>query len=161
MSAASWAPAEIEMLRTLAAEKLSAADIGDRLGKTRNMVIGKARRAGIVLLHKQHEPLKPWNDRRRAAERERIARKRRIAPPSQRVIRDTKLRAQSKPKAKVAPFTVTLEQLQFGMCKYPEGDRVPFVFCGAAAEDGGSYCNFHASLCYREPPPRTGRRTWL
>ncbi len=147
-----WTAAETAQLRHLASQKLSAQMIGERMGRTRNACIGAARRSGIELSYKR--AVIPGHAHRREMERERIARKRRIAPPSQRVIHDTKLRAKPVQAAKPVErlFTLTLLDLQFGMCKYPQGDG-PFVFCGFPVKKGYSYCSEHTALCYNVEPP--------
>jgi hypothetical protein len=42
---------------------------------------------------------------------------------------------------------VGLLELEAWSCRYPEGQAVPYRFCGAPKQDGSSYCNFHHRLC--------------
>ncbi len=49
-----------------------------------------------------------------------------------------------------------LVELERGDCKWPEGVKVPYIFCGKpAAGEGASYCKFHTKRAYVKP-----RSTW-
>ena len=52
----------------------------------------------------------------------------------------------------VPPEKVTFKQLQYWMCRYPEGDprQSDFRFCGQKKEHGKSYCPHHYQLCTKE-----------
>ena len=49
---------------------------------------------------------------------------------------------------------VTLLELRPDQCRWPEGDRAPYSFCGAPQEFG-SYCSEHQKLSVS--PDRRGR----
>lgn len=45
-----------------------------------------------------------------------------------------------------------LVELERGDCKWPEGVKVPYIFCGKpAAGEGASYCKFHTKRAYVKP----------
>jgi len=48
----------------------------------------------------------------------------------------------------------TILQLREGDCRWPEGDRVPYVFCGQACEIGKSFCPEHYGIVYHAPKVR-------
>ena len=51
-------------------------------------------------------------------------------------------------------LALTFDELEAGDCRYPEGDYVPFRFCGQMAEEGSNYCRFHKGLTSHEASNR-------
>ena len=115
--------------------------IGQRLGCSKNAVIGKAMRLGFPKLGKR----KATPERRCAVPNvgpaPRLApvveKARSVKPPQA-----AKAGSFSSGKTKTIPFM----SLRYGVCKWPLGDS-PFRFCGAKSKDS-SYCAHHASLAY-------------
>ena len=121
-SASTWSAKEIERLRQLAAEGLRAEDIARALKRSRNAVIGCARRRKITLLYRQYDDLPPW-------------------PGSEAT--------QRAPKAP-AFDSFSIFDLRDTTCHWPYGFRPPYLFCGRPVVQG-AYCDEHAEHAYRGP----------
>ena len=120
----SWPSERIELLKNLCRRNWSPRQIADRLGMTRNAVIGKANRLGMPIYQKPKPPPLP----------------KQIKPPPP-----------PPPRIDVAPaepkfLGLSLMQLRETSCRYPQGDVPPFSFCGQPQQDGSSYCSFHRAL---------------
>ena len=129
----SWRPGDwnaeaIDRLRALAAEGLSSEAIGKRLGKSKNAIIGCARRRGIALTYRQYPSIPDW-------------------PPAQ-------LLQTEQPIMSKAFGSLGIMDLQHGQCRWPEGDS-NFTFCGAPQVPGYSYCASHAAIAFNRPGVRT------
>jgi hypothetical protein len=46
---------------------------------------------------------------------------------------------------------LTILQLDYGVCKFPEGDNPPYLYCGHPTRDGASFCPTHYATCYQKP----------
>lgn len=144
----SWTPERIADLEKLWAEGLSTAEIGRRLGVSKNAVVGKAHRLGLPGRQS------PIDAKRRAARKP--AAKPKAAPAQPR--------AAARPAAPKAPPPVAAEaapqpapqakkqrKAHSGpSCQWPFGDpRLPgFHFCGAPATPGKPYCDEHCAMAY-------------
>ena len=142
MAAFNWNEEAIRILREMTSENKSAAQIGKRLGITRNAVIGKRQRLGIDASSiKRHRPSRvPVAPKPRPVAR--------IAPPA----------AKPAPIAAEAPSApaetpgnpmrrLSLMELNACLCKWPVGDprEAGFFFCGrdTGAEISEPYCEEH------------------
>jgi GcrA cell cycle regulator len=151
-----WNEETIARLRALWAEGLSTAEIGRRMGISKNAVVGKAHRLNL--------PARPSPIRRDAN----------VAPPRavvlRRVIGPTlpPLAAANAPPAQLvtapppappppaAPRVVasrpatTFRPMRPQACCWPIGEpgTKSFRFCGAEAMPGKPYCAEHAALAY-------------
>lgn len=145
-----WTDAAIEQLRTLAKQRLSAGQIGARLGLTCNAVISKAFRLGDVVINS--------------------------LTPKSRSVKATKVRARNvRPDAsgtrqkrssavfETAPIPTprpndvarkTFAQIEPGDCRFPVGDvgEKSFGFCGESKLSGLPYCLEHARRCFVPVP---------
>jgi GcrA cell cycle regulator len=123
-----WWGERIDRLKALWRKGLSASEIGNELGVSRNAVIGKLHRIEGYT----PEPHKPAP--------------RTAKPPAAPVWKPPPA-----PKRRVvinAPFlNLTLDELDRGVCHYPHGERVPYTFCGAPVKEGSSYCWLHSKMC--------------
>lgn len=143
-----WTDQRCDELRQQCAsvERPSASEIGLRFGVSRNAVIGKINRLGLLLPnHGGHRscaarPVKP-----------RPARKTKFQPrtPSRPAVDD----------APLVPFEglgVTLLDLTEETCRWPNGDpgSPDFRFCGGKSVTGLPYCAFHSRMAYQ---PRSAR----
>ncbi len=138
-----WTDEAVETLKRLWGEPdFSAARIAQRLGVTRNAVLGKIHRLGLSKPRASRPPVA-----RLAA-----ARPRRPA----RACASTRLPAPSpKPLKPTAPeigpgLVARLEDLPRRACHWPLGDPLApdFAFCGRSVETG-PYCPAHAAIAYR------------
>jgi GcrA cell cycle regulator len=105
--------------------------MAERLGLSRNAVLGKAHRLGLST-HKARsakpQPRKP------------IPKAKKL-PPVMPVLDEP---APAEPEF----VGVGLLELEAGSCRYPQGDAAPYRFCGVPKQDGSSYCPYHHRLCY-------------
>ncbi len=150
-----WTPAGDDQLRALWAEGLSTAKIGERVGRSKNAVVGRAHRIGLA----RPSPLK-----RRGPPR--VPRAKPLAGAAKRVTLAPLANAAPVPApATVAPIAVprlgvvVALPVRRGACQFiagePAGART--LFCGAATVPGRSYCADHTARCFI---PRTDRRTF-
>lgn len=129
--AAFWSREREEELRRLIAspERLSYAQIGNRLGCTRSMARSKAGRLGIAALRPVALP------------------KTRKAVPLTTVWPDDIAPAHGPDIETSGDARVRLADLEPHHCRWPVGDPVhdkDFGFCGRQKTAGQSYCEFHA-----------------
>ena len=144
-----WTPERVELLKKLWAGGYSGSIIAERMGITRNAVLGKAdrlslngRKEGRAPRH--HRPLN-WETRAAGANPNR---------------RKTIAKANGHGPERPVPATdaeVPFEQrrhilnLTSSVCHYPIGDpaKPDFFFCGAPATDR-PYCQTHAKICHTQ-----------
>lgn len=150
-----WTDERVELLKTLWAEGLSAAQIANKMGGvTRNAVIGKVHRLG---LSGRATPAKPQRGCGPT-----LPRREEAAP----VAAKPQQRQEMKPVIP-EPESITALVLDSGdlttvatiknnMCKWPIGDpaRDDFHFCGQPAGTGKSYCTYHARMAFQPPQRR-------
>ena len=153
-----WTPEQISELTRLWGEGLTTAEIGKRLGISKNAVVGKA--------HRLHLPARP-SPIKRTVPRPQVFRQTatvrpsgpRMAAPRQtsQIAPPTSAQAlralANQPSAKRLPMMA----LNSSTCRWPIGDPgdVEFHFCGENALDGKPYCSAHASIAYVKIKPRT------
>ena len=149
-----WPDAAIARLKQLWGEGLSASECGQRMGVSRNSVIGKVHRLGLSGKYRR-----PREGRRR------MTKPKRDAASKRRDVLDvqTPQKSVTSPESRDAPVgkrdlseeprrgSFDLLDLKLGQCRYPEGNGPPFAFCGAPIVDGYPYCHEHAELCYNKP----------
>lgn len=156
--ASDWNDALIARLRALWDEGLSTAEIGRRLGFTKNAIVGKA--------HRLQLPARPSPIRRDVVGRQP---KPRLAPRAAPVtlkplaivphvtngrVKHT-LPAQDIP---AAPATVFKPRAATA-CSFSIGEprTTGFRFCDDVAEPGRPYCPVHVALCFVRRPHREAR----
>jgi len=140
-----WNEETIGRIRTLWAEGLSTAEIGRRMGITKNAVVGKAHRLNL--------PARPSPIRRTPGDKP----PRRSVP--RRVVGPTLPALQAAPRGAVmARPPVTLRPVpvqprpvgRVSACCWPLGEpgTPEFHFCGDPTVPGKPYCDDHAALAY-------------
>jgi GcrA cell cycle regulator len=157
-----WTDETIERLRALWAEGLSTAEIGRRMGISKNAVVGKAHRLNL--------PARPSPIRRDASGAARPPAPRRVtgptlpplataaaplpaeepAPPVARPAASPRPAAPA-PAAKSAPLRpVSMRAGRASVCCWPIGEpgTKSFRFCDADALPGKPYCAEHAQIAY-------------
>jgi hypothetical protein len=103
-------------------DKMTRQALADKVGKSRNAVIGKLWRL---------DPLSKYaNSERKEKEAFKKTENQEIEKKPDNVV-----------KLKIRPSKA-------GKCQYPTGDKVPYSFCGKDITHG-SYCNEHYSICYK------------
>lgn len=147
-----WTEERIGLMRQMWLRGQSSGEIGHVLGVSRNAVIGKLGRLGLLGNRRRHVPSMP--------ERE---------PPDQDVLRAAHLLTYPPltpfpllPAPAAAPLVIT--SITDGMCRWPTGGggREPYYFCGepvthrAEPRAGGyamlsAYCARHHAVAYIAP----------
>lgn len=149
-----WSEEQLEQLHKLAGVGLSAGEIGARIGKTRNAVVGKCHRIGIPLgsksapaVHYSKHVARPKD----APPRPRQRHKRATTP----ILKPTILPPPPKePPVPIEPRKIELTELSADDCKWPIGDG-PFLFCGNPRDTALNgveqvpYCFQHCRVAYR------------
>ena len=158
-----WTPEQISDLTRLWGEGLTTAEIGKRLGISKNAVVGKA--------HRLHLPARP-SPIKRTGPRPQIFRQtaQRSSQPSlpraPQAPREPRVQTQAaqtsaaalralanQPSAKRLPMMA----LSASTCRWPIGDPgdAEFHFCGERALESKPYCSAHASIAYVKMKPKT------
>ncbi|HET6183330.1 MAG TPA: GcrA family cell cycle regulator [Acetobacteraceae bacterium] len=153
-----WTEETIAQLRVLWDEGHSTAEIGRRLGMSKNAVVGKAHRLDLAPRPSPIRPL-PEGARPRPAPR-------RVAGPTLPPLASTRapatayaapaLRAIPSPRPAPAPAAPRLQPVAprpYGRvitCCWPLGEpgTKEFRFCDVASVPGKPYCEAHAELAY-------------
>jgi GcrA cell cycle regulator len=154
-----WTTEAIERLKALWAEGHSTAEIGRRMGISKNAVVGKAHRLTL--------PARPSPIRRDAAPRPApVPRAPRPSPaPLQRLVSPPVLRQPAPPAPPPVPAAAPLmrsftpaARTRPGArsCCWPLGEpgTQGFRFCGGDPMAGKPYCAEHAALAYVKPRDR-------
>lgn len=153
MLAPIWTDDKIDQLRRLigSPENYTARQIAERIGVSRNSVIGKAKRLGIELPNKvTRAPRVPGMPTGSIASKilHGIKRQRREAA-------NPKIKAEPflcQGAADIEPLNIDIMALTAATCKWPYGDNPPFVFCGHPVS-AGSYCQGHHRISVGEGTP--------
>jgi GcrA cell cycle regulator len=156
-----WTPEQISDLTRLWGEGLTTAEIGKRLGISKNAVVGKAHR---LHLPARPSPIKrtgprpavyrPATPRQPSAPRAPQAPREPRAPSQLSQTSAAALRAlANQPSAKRMPMMA----LSASTCRWPIGDPgdTEFHFCGERSLDSKPYCSAHSSIAYVKMKPRT------
>lgn len=153
-----WTDERQALLKTLwEVDGISASKCAGVLGVTRNAVIGKVHRMGLVKRGKS-SVAKPEGRNgaagkyRGAVTAARRARAAKAAPPKPARMKlpppdifapDAATLAVGAWNALPGTTPVTLELLARDGCRWPIGEDAPFLFCGCKAAAGSSYCATH------------------
>lgn len=140
-----WSAEAIETLRALWAEGHSTAEIGRRMGISKNAVVGKA--------HRLHLSARPSPIQRERAEGAAPRPAPRVPAPRIAVPEPAPVHAPApRPAAVVRPF----QRVAARNCCWPIGEpgAADFRFCGAEATSGRPYCAEHAAIAYVKPRDR-------
>lgn len=141
-----WTDEVISTLRRLWDEGHATAEIGRRLGVTKNAVVGKAHR---LVLPPRPSPI------RRGEQTARNPPSRPKVVPSLPPLPSVSVQvALAAPPAPLLTPAVTPRRGPAQPCCWPLGEpgRPGFRFCNAAADGGKPYCAEHRALAYVRPP---------
>jgi GcrA cell cycle regulator len=156
----SWTPERIGKLEELWAEGHSTAEIGRRLGVSKNAVVGKAHR---MKLPGRQSPIESKRKAKPATAKAPAAAKPAAKPAATPKATPKKAAAKAAPKEEAKPEPVTAktkpqpkksQQKRSGpACQWPIGDpRLPgFHFCTEQATSGKPYCEHHCNIAYNRP----------
>lgn len=174
-----WTQEEDDTLRRLASEGLTASQIGDRVGRTKNMIVGRARRIGAALLRPKCTELHKitaaqWKKiedlaavgcgpteikdrigytgpRQLLADRI-LRRSLQQTPPDRPPV--TVIRLRVAPGSPRAPASNPLPSCT--ACQWLSMDGPPWVFCGEPTMPGRPYCEMHVRRAYVRVCERAG-----
>ena len=138
-----WTQEEYNVLRKMAAEAKTTTIIAEVLGRTRNSVIGKAKRLGVRLLGKaNHGNSKhPWKKQTKCiSERNQV---RRILKTKEFV----------KPVKKERSKGISIFDIREGQCRWINGEGRYGLMCGQIA-NSGSWCKEHNAIVFTPSKPR-------
>lgn len=143
-----WPDAEVELLRKLFADGLSAGQIAAQIpGRSRNGVIGKLGRIGLHLSRKV-----PGRPRSPNPKRKRNGKNYRDAPWKPQIVEQFAPTEPVDLPPEIVANPVTLMELAVDTCRWPvHGDGEPALFCGAVTAEGKPYCPKHCSDAYHMP----------
>ena len=161
-----WSLEREDTLRRLWSEGLTASQIGIRMGATRNMIIGKARRlhltARAVARPRRSYPTNaaPKPMPRRPMNNNPTGFAGKTRPPKPLPPRPFKPVVVEDVIAPVS-LNLTLMQLTDRVCKFATTPHstpaLDHRFCGQPRWNGSRYCQFHFRMAYQPPENRSGR----
>ncbi|WP_376098339.1 GcrA family cell cycle regulator [Roseomonas sp. CCTCC AB2023176] len=140
-----WTNEAIETLKALWAEGHSTAEIGRRMGISKNAVVGKA--------HRLHLAARPSPIQREDRPAPVVTAAPEAVAPAPRVERPAPAPRAIAPRAPAAPPTAVVrpfQRLGTRTCCWPIGEPgdASFRFCGAEALAPKPYCAEHAAIAY-------------
>jgi GcrA cell cycle regulator len=147
-----WTATAIDLLRALWAEGHSTAEIGRRMGVTKNAIVGKAHRLDL--------PARPSPIRKQEAAISGALATPRRKPPVREVARGAEgrpvIQAPLAPPPVSAPAAVAATAVRhfprasMRSCCWPIGEpgTREFRFCAAEADPGRPYCAEHSAIAY-------------
>ena len=161
----SWTDDQIERLKQLWAEGLSASQIAAELGGgiSRSAVLGKVHRLGLgrneTKLPTPSRARQPTQSPAPLSTAELPSQVNPSPAPMMATRPPTALPAELPRREEViAPRSegVTIMELREAMCRFPLGDpsTPEFRFCGARADTGVPYCAHHAQVAYQPTAER-------
>ena len=152
-----WTAKSIDQLRALWAEGHSTAEIGRRMGVTKNAIVGKAHRLDLPA---RPSPIRkveaaggaPMPRRKPAAVREAAPA---VAAAAVRAVPQASPQPAPRPAVPPAPVVASAQVSHFPRaslrsCCWPIGEpgQREFRFCGCEAAPGKPYCAEHAAIAY-------------
>jgi hypothetical protein len=142
-----WTAAQDARIRELAAQGLTTAEAAAVLGVSKNQIIGRGRRMRPPVQW-EHKPFGRPGPR---------PRRKPGAPPRSRRKKSGNCLPMPEPdpipEAPPPSLNVVVLDLRKHHCRYPYGERSPYLFCGAEPLKGSSYCAFHRAMTC-DPRPR-------
>ena len=133
-----WTEGMIARLRELNSDQtLSRAEIGRRLGVSKNAVVGKARRLDLP---SRPSPIKRPDTPRKAQPR-------RVGAHVPTLKTLTSIVVALAPVERPEPRVVVRTS-----CQYPLNSGRPWRFCEAVSQRGSVYCREHHQLCHSKVP---------
>lgn len=137
-----WTPEDDETLRRMAGDGASSAQIGMALHRSRNSIIGRARRIGATLLQlpsdQRHKPVRKGVRHRKDSAKSRIGRLEMARVRNMPIVR----------LPSVGPLGIALLDHQQGQCRWVlpiPGQR----YCGEGTEGDPSWCPTHRAAVYQ------------
>jgi GcrA cell cycle regulator len=148
LTSETWTDERVDLFKQLWADGLTAPQIANILGVTRNAVLGKRLRLKLPE-RLRTPPAKPRN------------RPTRLYARKYPTIRYRNPLAEA-PAMAARENPCSLLDLDDKRCHWPNGhpSEPSFYFCGGVVERG-SYCDFHSRVAYQKPAPRKDKRPFI
>jgi GcrA cell cycle regulator len=149
-----WSENEIKRLKELWMEGLTTRVIGQHLGVSKNSVVGKIRRLGMS----NSRPYYPPGSRTAHVPLAPVLELEPEPPPQKKLRKPLEVRLhrrkveRQKPDPPIGSFGIM--NLRHGVCKWPENDSAPWLFCGARALEAMPYCEAHTRRARQGPQHR-------
>jgi len=137
-----WSEALVERLSELWLAGITGGEIGHRLGISRCAVMGKLRRLGLLGAGRRMPArllLKTTEQVSKPKPRPKRANRRPLPPPEP---------YQAPPPPPPAYGTLNLLDLRHNSCRWPEGSRPDYRFCGRPRHHESSYCAEHHAMAH-------------
>jgi len=170
MASIGWTPAILNKMKALLEKGMSTAEIGKKIGMSKNAVVGKLNRLG-------------WNNKSVAnANKKALGKKEiviKVKPSKKEPVKKAPVQTTTAKKIVAAipkasekktcgskknlvahqhmiQHAVELAMLRSDQCRWPIGnpDSEKFHFCGAKVFPGKPYCYEHCRTAYQMPPPK-------
>jgi GcrA cell cycle regulator len=160
-----WTEERLELLKKLWGEGLSASQIAAELGggMTRNAVLGKSHRLGLVRngaagvsTPRPRTVSRPLGSPLTAEPPMQLGPTPAINTTSQQPSEETRAAALLVEEASPPTQGLTIMELREGMCRWPMGDptKPEFRYCGSHGVVGLPYCTHHAQIAYQPTSER-------
>ena len=148
-----WTDENVEKLRQLWSEGLSANEIAKKLGVTKNAIVGKVHR---LCLKARPSPIKSKDNTENVKETSVVVEvEEQTLTVEQSVVEETEIVEEApvyveKKIYKRSPSNVKLMELDSHTCRWPIGDPrdEDFCFCGKRVRSGQTYCDEHSAVAY-------------
>lgn len=142
-----WTPERDAELKRLWNLGWTASKIGEKMGCTRNAVIGRSRRMGLVRRRNptiKTENPSPESLRKRHQRKEgKHAHKVNLKATNPLKVKTAVVAAPAPKATQAVPRAVG-----GGSCQWTDSDRAPWVFCDQAAVEARPYCEAHCARAY-------------
>lgn len=160
-----WTDEMIDDLRSMWKQGLTTAEIGKKLGVSKNSIVGKVHRLGLSgrpspIKKKEDESTTKTVDEKKVLKEKAPQKEKAPEPKAEKLT--TKLKTPEKKETKMDcqkseleknQKAVSLMELDNHTCRWPLGDPKDdnFHFCGKKIRVGQTYCDEHSSIAYVKP----------
>lgn len=144
-----WSEALVARLSELWLSGTTGGEIGRRLGVSRCAVMGKLRRLGLLGAGRTApaQLLKTTEQVSKPPQIPQMRRNKRPLPPPEPY--------QALPPPPLPPFgSFDLLDLRHNSCRWPEGERPDYRFCGRPRHHESSYCKIHYAMAHHRGSQR-------
>lgn len=161
-----WTDQMVEDLRTMWKQGLTTAEIGKRLGVSKNSIVGKVHRLGLsgrpspIKKKGETAAVKPTEDIKPAKVSTPVEEKKQEPKSEAKSVEKPKMPEKKEPKRECQkselernPRALSLMDLDNHSCRWPIGDPKDegFHFCGKKVKIGQTYCEEHSAIAYVKP----------
>ena len=143
-----WTNEQVEQLREMWSEGLTANEIAKKLGVTKNAIVGKVHR---LCLKARPSPIKTKNaDVKPETNLKQSDETGTSAEVAEQMPELPKVEVAVKEKKSCCEGNVKLTELDSHTCRWPIGDPRDddFCFCGKRVRTGQTYCDEHSAMAY-------------